>query len=117
MRTSRNGIMPCPICKHATNRHGIVGPLYIECIRIERKKNNSRDQPIVIDDNGNSRDNTTSGTTTTTTSSSDSDNTTSNAELESLRARLHQAEEKASQLASRNMQLEDRNRNLLRIKK
>ncbi|CDH60307.1 predicted protein [Lichtheimia corymbifera JMRC:FSU:9682] len=112
MRTSRNGIMPCPICKHSTNRHGIVGPLYIECIRIERKKNNSRDQPIVIDDNGNSRDNTTS-------TSSDSDNTTatSNTELESLRARLHQAEEKASQLAARNMQLEDRNRNLLRIKK
>lgn len=104
--------MPCPICKHSTNRHGIVGPLYIECIRIERKKNNSRDQPIVIDDNGNSRDNT-------TTTSSDSDNTTatSNTELESLRARLHQAEEKASQLAARNMQLEDRNRNLLRIKK
>ena len=116
MRTSRNGIMPCPICKHATNRHGIVGPLYIDCLRIERKKNNSRDQPIVIDDAG--RDNTTSGGGVT--SSSDSDTETrrsSNAELESLQVRLHQAEEKASQLAARNMQLEDRNRNLLRIKK
>ncbi|CDS09428.1 hypothetical protein LRAMOSA10788 [Lichtheimia ramosa] len=112
MRASRSGVMACPICKHSTNRHGIVGPLYIDCLHIERKKNNSREQPIVIDDNKDS-------TTTTTTSDRDTDtqHRSSNDELDSLRARLQQAEEKSSQLAARNMQLEDRNRNLLRIKK